>query len=605
MQTDLIKKIIIISLCICFSLSIEARNREFNSYRYQKNFDELTQAEHTKAKRTAATADIRPLIACADPGNMPMSNMKEEGYDNQIIKLLAESMGTTVSFFWRPYLERGLNRETFDNKECDLLLGMPHGYNQLLTTDPIYRSTYVFAYREDKNYKIESLDEPILSDLTIGTYQHSGLREALSRYGHTNNIEVHVIRQDTDLVPETQQWRQVQKVADGNLDIAGVWGPFAGYVKTVKKEPLVIQPVNMMEDKTPLEFSLSIGMREKDVILKYALDLAIEKNAEKIEEILKGFGVPLVSCSDCFIQGDIPSHGSYYERFLAEAKSRYLEPIEEDLKTLDESKASADQVVTEERIENWLEEGADVNDELANAVLAGDPKRIKFVLDHGANINHINAQGYGLLHEAARYRDSETLQLLLDLGANPDIQDINGWTPLIHAAYRNHVPSIEILVNKNANLELTTKNNYTALAIALGERKFWATRALVEAGANVNALIGDKNMTPLMIAAIHHKSKDREKNIIEGTEPIDIAKLLLEHGAKIDAQTTHGETPVMFAAAHDNSPIIAFLVENGADLLIKSNSGETALDVAKENRSDGAIKSLELFMSLNKTKSKT
>ena len=301
MQSVLLRLIFILTFLV--STSVDARNREFNSYRYQKNFDELTQAEHTKAKRTAADADIRPLVACADPGNMPMSNMKEEGYDNRIMKLIAEKMGTTVSFFWRPYLERGIARETFDNKECDILLGMPHGYFNLLTTEPIYRSTYVFAYREDRNYDIKGLDDPILNDLTIGTYQHSGLREALSRYGNTENIEVHVIRQDTDLVPETQQWRQVQKAADGDLDIAGVWGPFAGYVKTKKNQPIVIQPVNRMEDKTPLEFSLSIGMRKNDVILKYAMDLAIQENAEEIEAILKEYGVPLVSCSACFYSG--------------------------------------------------------------------------------------------------------------------------------------------------------------------------------------------------------------------------------------------------------------------------------------------------------------
>ena len=43
---------------------------------------------------------------------------------------------------------------------------------------------------------------------------------------------------------------------DGELDVAGVWGPFAGWFKTMKGAPLTIQPVNLMEDQVPLEFDL-------------------------------------------------------------------------------------------------------------------------------------------------------------------------------------------------------------------------------------------------------------------------------------------------------------------------------------------------------------
>lgn len=584
------------------SLAIESKTDYRIEYQYQKPYDELTQAEHTQAKRTAETATIRPLVACADPGNMPMSNIKAEGYDNRIIKLLAEAMGTSVSFFWRPYLERGLHRETFSNKECDLLLGMPFEYAEILTTMPIYRSTYVFASKKTRDLTIEGLDDPILRDLKIGTYQHSGLREALNYHGITANVDVHVIRQDTDLTPEHQQWRQVQDVVDGKLDIAGVWGPFAGYVNAKKGGDLVIQPANLMEDRTPLEFSLAIGMRKNDVILKYALDHAIKKNAQEIEQILNEFGVPLVSCSDCAIQGQLASHGSYYERFINEAKARYTETLPEDQIQLDRETATADQYVDEKRLEKWLVDGADLNVELANAALASDKARINWLIKNGADINFINPQGYGLLHEAARYRDADMVETLLALGANQNIQDINGWTPLMHAAYSNHVPSINHLLDANADLELREAKGFTALGLALGEKKFWAAKTLITAGADVNAKEGEKAMSPLMIICLHHKADKRDRNLIEGAEPVDIAKLLIEKGAKIEGRTTLGETPLMFAAARNNSPLIGLLAQNGADLQAKSNEGKTALDIAKEHGHDGAIKSLELFARFNQKK---
>ncbi len=600
----LINKLIIILL---FSINLNAADKsekfeQDDQYIYEKDFDELTQAEHTRAKRLAEKAKIRPLVACADPGNMPMSNMKEQGYDNRVVKLLADAMGTSVQFFWRPYLERGLHRETFSNKECDLLLGMPYGYAEILTTMPIYRSTYVFASREDRQLKIKDLDDPILTNLKIGTYQHSGLREALSYHGVTANIDVHVIRQDTDLVPEHQQWQQVQKVVDGELDLAGVWGPFAGYVKTKKDGPLVLQPVNLMEDRTPLEFSLAIGMRTNDVVLKYAFDKAIQENAEEIEAVLNEFGVPLVSCSECAVQGSLPSHGSYYERFIDQAKKRYLEPLPEEQTQINADIAPADQVVDEQRLEQWLAEGADINEELNNAVVASDEFRVRYLIKRGADINYLNKLGNGLLHQAARYRDSKMLDILLSLNANPNLKDMNGKTPLIHATLSNHVPSIETLVKAGANLEIKERDQFNALSIAVGKKKFWAVLALIDAGADVNTTVGEKAMTPLMIICTQHKSKDREKNIIEGAEPVDIAKLLIEKGADVNATTSLDETPLMFAAANDNSPLIGLLVQKKADMDAKTKDGKTALDIAKEHNHEGAVKSLELFSQFSKKK---
>ncbi len=600
----LINKLIVILL---FSANLNAADKpkkfeHDDQFIYEKHFDELTQAEHTRAKRIAENAKIRPLVACADPGNMPMSNMKEEGFDNRIVKLLANAMGTSVSFFWRVYIERGINRETFSNRECDLLLGMPYGYADLLTTMPIYRSAYVFAYREDRDLKIKDLDDPILTEIKIGTYQHSGLREALSYHGVTANIEVHVIRQDTDLVPEHQQWQQVQKVVDGKLDVAGVWGPFAGYVKTKKNGPLVLQPVNLMEDRTPLEFSLSIGMRTNDVVLKYAFDKAILENADEIEAILNEFGVPLVSCSECAVQGSLPSHGSYYERFIGEAKKRYLEPLPEEQTQLNAEIAPADQVVDEKRLEEWLAEGADINEELNNAVVASDEFRVRYLIERGADINFINNVGSGLLHQAARYRDSKMLDILLNLNADPNLEDRNGRTPLMHATLSNHVPSIERLVKSGADLEIKERKQFNALSLAVGEKKFWAVQALVDAGADVNATVGEKELTPLMIISTQHKSKDRERNIIEGAEPVDIAKLLIEQGADVNATTTQNETPLMFAAANDNSPLIGLFVQKKADMDAKTKDGKTALDIAKEHNHEGAVKSLELFARFNKKK---
>ena len=108
---------------------------------------------------------------------------------------------------------------------------MPSDSSAVLTTIPIYRSTYVLAYLTDKHYDFKSLDDPRLKELKIGTYQHSAIRILLASYGIKNLQSLAVITPDADLRPENQPWRQVQKLVDGQLDVVGVWGPFAGWVK--------------------------------------------------------------------------------------------------------------------------------------------------------------------------------------------------------------------------------------------------------------------------------------------------------------------------------------------------------------------------------------
>jgi quinoprotein dehydrogenase-associated probable ABC transporter substrate-binding protein len=559
-----------------------------------KTFDELTHAEKTAAKNLARTTELKTLRVCADPGNMPLSSFNGEGYQNKIIKTLAEAMDTQVIYFWRPYLERGLTRATFANDECDVLLDMPADYDSLLTTVPIYRSTYVLAYRDDAGIHIKDFDDPKLKDLRVGVFQHSGIRLALAKHGVRDNVSLHIISHDADLEPEKQPWRQVQQVVDGELDVAGVWGPFAGFVKTMKREPLTIQPVNLMEDQIPLEFDLAIGMRKTDAVLKYRLDDALEKSKDKIKQILTEYGVPLVNCSKCVVTGDIPSHGSFFERGQQAAREIFLEPLRDERTHVNTDQASADQVVTAERVDDWLATGSNLTQELANAVLASDRERVELLLAKGADINARNMQGLAPLHAAARQRDSNMTSLLVARGADVNARDGDGWTPLTHAAFRNHVPSIEALAAAGADLEAGPPG-FTPLAIALSEGKFYAAKGLLDVGASVNAPAGDEALTPLMLVASQKQVSQRAASLSQGPSSVEIAGILIDKGADVNAKSSKGVTPLMVAAAHDNPPVIGVLVQAGADLRAKTPDGKTALDIAASNQNAAAVQQLELL----------
>ena len=69
---------------------------------------------------------------------MPLSNMAREGYQNKIAEVLAKALGADLIYFWRPYLERGLTRETFETNVCDVLLDLPADYfARRYTADPL------------------------------------------------------------------------------------------------------------------------------------------------------------------------------------------------------------------------------------------------------------------------------------------------------------------------------------------------------------------------------------------------------------------------------------------------------------------------------------
>jgi quinoprotein dehydrogenase-associated probable ABC transporter substrate-binding protein len=536
-----------------------------------KEFEDLTPSEQIAIRAAAKAAykakKLGTLNVCADPGNMPLSNIKQEGFQNKLATLLGEAMGARVTYSWRPFLERGLTRQTFDEGMCDVMFDMPANYERLLTTFPVYRTTYVLAYRNDKGLELTGLDDPKLKDLKIGVFQTSGIREALAKRSIVDNVSLQVQSHDADLIPEHQPWWIVQKVLNGELDVAAVWGPFAGWLKTMKDEPLTIQPVNLEEDRVPLEFDLAIGVRKTDAFLKYMLEFALEDKQEEVAKIMKDYGVPLVQCSKCIVPGDLPAHGSYTAVAQTDFKAR------PDL-------ASPDQVVTREKLEGWLADGADLTQELSNAVIASDFDRVKFLVSKGADANKADSQGWTPLQSAARQRRDDMIKLLIELGADVDVGDP---TPLVAAVMRDHVPSIKMLVEHGADIEQPGQEGFRPLPLGILEDKYEAAKALMQAGADVNAPSGAEGLTPLMIAAGQTAPAEGARFVPGSTRPTDIARGLLDRGADVNAKSKNGGTALMVAATHNNPPMIGMLIDAGADATIKNNLGQTAADVAELN----------------------
>ena len=518
----------------------------------------LNAGDRAALKTAARNRHLDALRLCGDPGNMPLSNDKLEGYENKIAEILAKAMDTHTQYYWRPYIQRGMLRETFGNDQCDVLMDMPVGYEGALLTEPIYKTAFVLVSRADRHYDFKSLEDPALAKLKIGVYQTSAVRQVFHEHGMDKSLVVHTISHDSDINPQDAPIYQVQQVIDGKLDAAAVWGPFAGYEKVVKKAPITIQPVNLMENQIPLEYEMAFGVPTTDRILKYKIDLALKDNAAAIEKVLRDYGVPLVKCSDCIVEGDLPAHGVYSAPAPTPAA---------------ELKSS----VTMKQLDSWLAAGADLNEEFNNAVTAGSMDRTTFLLGKGADPNKADSQGELPLVNAVQSQNPDLVKLLLDHGAKINARDANGMTALLEAVTLDNVPVIKML----------------------------AATELIDAGASVNAPSGELGLTPLMVAAGRQVNEVTLQAGVHDVEnlstdphypgPMQIAQALIAHKANVNAVSKSGVTALMLAAAHNNPPIVGLLLQSGADPSMRSPDKKTALDFAVQNGNDSVASLIRLI----------
>src|SRR4051812_27064337 len=96
------------------------------------------------------------LRVCEDPNNLPFSNRAGEGFENKIAELLARELGWKLEYTWFPQ-RMGFIRNTLRGREpdsgrfkCDLVPGVPVGFELASTTKPYYRSIYALVYVKGK-----------------------------------------------------------------------------------------------------------------------------------------------------------------------------------------------------------------------------------------------------------------------------------------------------------------------------------------------------------------------------------------------------------------------------------------------------------------------
>ncbi|MEY3807215.1 MAG: hypothetical protein RI893_191 [Pseudomonadota bacterium] len=252
---------------------------------------------------------VEKFKVCADPLNPPYSTKNKDGFENKIAELFAKELGQTVEYMWFPQrigfirntLTAPLKDSDVDSNEfkCDVIMGVPAGYDLALTTEPYYLSTYVLLIAKGRGWdNITDADQ--LTKLPL--QKQESLKIAMFDRGPGTTwmqknglLDVGIPYQSMSGDDENNVAMQIEKdLKAGKIDMVILWGPMAGYVVTQSpKNSYAMIPMQSSPDMK-FEFAMAMGVRKGDTARKDALNKLITAKANKIQAIMADYQFPLL-----------------------------------------------------------------------------------------------------------------------------------------------------------------------------------------------------------------------------------------------------------------------------------------------------------------------
>jgi ankyrin repeat protein len=227
------------------------------------------------------------------------------------------------------------------------------------------------------------------------------------------------------------------------------------------------------------------------------------------------------------------------------------------------------------------------------------------LLGRNAKFNVRNLAGNMALHEAFCRGDEALvkIQLLIDHGADPSCPNGDGDVPLHLAAKLGSRPDLTTLLLKNiVNVNARDSGGNTALHVAILnlERPKDVVRVLLAHHADPNIRNSYGN-SPLHLSSLgtrilaareaDYKLVDANfKNVVDGlrvtTNPdeYEIAQILIDCGADVNALSSDGYTALHIAALKGNLMLAELLCDHGVNVKARDKIGKTALQYATLKR---------------------
>jgi len=252
---------------------------------------------------------VETLKVCADPLNPPYSTKDEQGFENKIAELFAKELGQKVEYTWfaqrigfiRNTLTADVNDwdATSNNYKCDLVMGVPTGYDLTLNTEPYYKSTYVLLIAKGRGWddiksanQLTELADTRLEKLKIAMFDRGPGTTWLQQNGL---LDQGISYQSMSGDSENNVAMQIDKDFKAKkIDMVILWGPMAAYVISQSPKDSYNMIAMQAAPGIRFDFSMAMGVRKNDKDRKAALDKLIVKNADKINKIIESYQVPLL-----------------------------------------------------------------------------------------------------------------------------------------------------------------------------------------------------------------------------------------------------------------------------------------------------------------------
>lgn len=245
-----------------------------------------------------------PLKVCSAENEMPYSDQAGEGFENKLAELIGKELGRPVENVWWTDA-RYFVRDSLDKGLCDVVIGVDAGDPRMLTSTPYYRSGYVFVYRKNKGLNVKDWNSEALKTAKQIAFMPETPAETMIRKIGRYNDMFNYMHSLVGFKSRRNQYvrydpaKLVAEVANGNAEVAVLWGPAAArYVKEAGPElaMTVIPDDNLRSDgeKVPHHYSTSIGVRKGEDALLKQIDQILAKHGKEVNAVLKAEGIPLL-----------------------------------------------------------------------------------------------------------------------------------------------------------------------------------------------------------------------------------------------------------------------------------------------------------------------
>jgi len=223
---------------------------------------------------------------------------------------------------------------------------------------------------------------------------------------------------------------------------------------------------------------------------------------------------------------------------------------------------------------------------LHQAAADGDIEQVKLLIRNGADVNAtVGKRAKTPLIDAVSYGHADIVEVLLANGAKVDMADNLGRTPLIHALVtRDSIETVRALISAGADVNKASGEKLGSalpLNFAIFNGKLDVAKVLLDAGADIDAE-GFAGYSPLHYAAMlarRHNHEMLELLFSRKTENIFTAacqgdlnkvKTLIDDGTDVNVKDEFGVSLLHWAAAADSPEVAEFLIAKGADVNAKS-----------------------------------